>query len=282
MKHHPEYFDKAETWATDTQILSLRSRRTGWTVAAVAIGIAALQALALAMLAPLKTVQPITLLVDRQTGFVQAVDPDTPQRIAADEALTQSFLAQYVAAREGFDRATLALDYRKVALLSAGSARSTYLSQMPATNPASPFRRFPSGAVVATRIKSVSKLGPDTAIVRFDTQQQSPSGGVLMPQPWIAVIRFAYSTAPMTLEDRLVNPLGFKALTYRRNAEAPPPEQAAPLRVPPVPGVARPLGYVGQAAVNETPIAVPVGMIGNRVVELNRMPSGSPLSSGGQ
>ena len=35
----------------------------------------------LAMLAPLKTVQPITLLVDRQTGFVQALDPQSPQRV---------------------------------------------------------------------------------------------------------------------------------------------------------------------------------------------------------
>jgi type IV secretion system protein VirB8 len=171
VNHQSDYFERAESWATDNQILSLRSRRTGWTVAAIAIGVVALQALALAMLAPLKTVQPITLLVDRQTGFVQAIDPDTPRRVSADEMLTQSYLAQYVTAREGFDRATLPVDYRKVALLSAGTARSTYLAEMPATNPASPFRRLPSGAVVNVRIKSVSKLNSDTALVRFDTQR---------------------------------------------------------------------------------------------------------------
>ena len=55
------------------------------------------------MLMPLKTVEPYTLLVDRQTGFVQALRPIDAERIAADRALTQSFLVQYVIARESFD-----------------------------------------------------------------------------------------------------------------------------------------------------------------------------------
>jgi len=273
MNHQPEYFDKAAGWAAETQLLSLRSRRLGWTVAAVAIGIVALQALALVLLTPLKTVQPITLLVDRQTGFVQAVDPDTPLRIAADEALTQSFLAQYVNAREGFDRATVGIDYRKVALLSAGAARSSYLSEMPAANPASPFRRYASGTVVGVRVKSVSRLEPGSAIVRFDTQQQSPGGGVAPVQPWISVIRYTFSRAPMSLEDRLVNPLGFKALTYRRSAEAPPPVQVQ--QVQPVPS--RPLGYDGRALQLGEQLSVPVARAAPGSAN-----AGAPLTTGGQ
>ena len=262
MKHQAEYFDKAESWATGVQLSSMRSHRLAWILAAVAIGIAALEALALAILAPLKTVQPITLLVDRQTGFVQTVDPDTPRRLAADDMLTQSFLAQYVTAREGFDRATLPVDYRKVALLSAGAARSSYLSEMPATNPASPLRRLPAGSVVAVRVKSVSKLDAGTALVRFDTQQQSPGGGATLPQAWIATIRFAYSNAPMSFEDRLVNPLGFKVLSYRRNAEAPPVVQA------PLPATVPALGSEGRAFVPVVPVA-PVA-------------TATPLSNSGQ
>ena len=272
MNHQPEYFDKAASWAADNQMLSLRSRRLGWTVAAVATGIVALQALALVLLTPLKTVQPITLLVDRHTGFVQAVDPDTPLRISADEALTQSFLAQYVTAREGFDRATVGVDYRKVALLSAGAARTSYLSEMPAANPQSPFRRYPAGAVVNVRVKSVSRLEPGTAIVRFDTQQQSPGGGVAPVQPWISVIRYTFDKAPMTLEDRLVNPLGFKALTYRRSAEAPPPVQVTPVQ----PVVVRPQVY-NQGSSTTVVVQQP----GQRV-DGGRAPVAAPLTNSGQ
>ena len=44
----------------------------------------------------------------------------------------------------------------------------------------------------------------------------------------------------MSLEDRLVNPLGFKAMSYRRSAEAPPPPQ-----LPVQPAMGRTSGQVG-------------------------------------
>lgn len=217
-----EYFDRSESWAFSNQEATARSRRTAWTAAGVAAGIAVFEAVALAMLVPLKTVQPITLLVDRQTGYVQALDPLQPKRIAADEALTQSLLAQYVVAREGFDRATVSADYRRVALWSAGRARSTYLASMPATNPNSPLNHYRGGTVLAVQVKSVSKLGPNVALVRFDTQRQDQQGRVQASQPWVSVVRYRYVNAPMQFEDRLVNPLGFQVIGYRRDAEINP------------------------------------------------------------
>jgi type IV secretion system protein VirB8 len=221
-----EYFNRAESWALDSGKAADRSRRLAWTVAGAAAAVAMLEAVAIAMMMPLKTVQPITLLVDRQTGFVQALDPVHPRPVQADEALTQSFLAQYVAAREGFDRATVSADYRRVGLWSAGPAQAAYLTEMRASYPASPLRRYPAGAVVTVRVKSVSKLNDATALVRFDTVAQDRNGPAEPAQPWIATIRYRFSDAPMQLADRLVNPLGFQVVGYRRDAETPPP--AAP------------------------------------------------------
>src|SRR3546814_6281119 len=62
--------------------------------------------------------------------FVQQLKPLDAETISADRALTQSFLVQYVIAREGFDIDALQSDYRKVALWSSGSARQTYLSDI--------------------------------------------------------------------------------------------------------------------------------------------------------
>ena len=242
MTDQREYFARAESWADDTRALAARSRRTAWTIAGIAVALAAFEAVALAMLAPLKTVQPITLLVDKQTGYVQALDPLTPRRIGADEALSNSLLAQYVMAREQFDRATVASDYRRVALWSTGRPRQAYLAQMPATNPASPFLRYPAGTKVEARVKSVSRLGPGVALVRFDTELQDSNGRADSAQPWLSVIRFRYVDAPMRFEDRLVNPLGFQVVGYRRDAEAPPP-----------PAV--------QSAVAQPPMAAPVSTV---------------------
>lgn len=229
MSDRQAYFARAESWATDQQFQFARSRRMAWTIAGIAAGVAALAVVAVALLVPLKTVQLVTLLVDRQTGFVQALDPERPNRIAADEALTQALLAQYVTAREGFDRATVALDYRRVGLWSAGPARTSYLALMPASNPQSPLNAYPAGTVVSARVKSVSRLSADTALVRFDTQIVDRNAQAQPVQQWLSVIRYKFSNAPMRMEDRLINPLGLQVTSYRRDAEAPPLPTAPPI-----------------------------------------------------
>src|SRR3546814_4386960 len=93
-------------------------------------------------------------LVDRQTGFVQQLKPLDAETISADRALTQSFLVQYVIAREGFDIDALQSDYRKVALWSSGSARQTYLSDIKVSNPDSPLARLPRSSRIDVEVKS--------------------------------------------------------------------------------------------------------------------------------
>lgn len=227
MADKESYFEGARSWATDERARDNRTIRIAWIIAGLACGVAVLEALALVALTPLKTVQPVTLLVDRHTGYVQELDPSRPVKVSADQALTNAFLAQYVTAREGFDRATVSLDYRRTGLWSAGRARSAYLASMPATNPASPFQLYPPGTVLRARVKSVSRLNASTALVRFDTQRQDRNGRVDAPSSWISVVRFRYSDAPMRMEDRLLNPLGFQVTGYRKDAEIPPPAEAA-------------------------------------------------------
>lgn len=217
------YFEQAASWASDQQENERRSRKTAWLVAGAAVGTAAFEAVAIAMMMPLKTVQPVTLLVDRQTGFTEVVDPNAPRRISADDALTQALLAQYVSAREGFDRATLKADYRRVGLWSAGSARQNYLSLMQPANPASPLNRYSPTTIVSVRVKSVSRLAPNVALVRFGLTYDDQNGRVSPESAHIATIRYRFLDAAMAFEDRLINPLGFQVLSYRRELEAPEP-----------------------------------------------------------
>lgn len=296
MNERETYFREARSWADDTRVRSARSRKVAWTVAGIAIGAAAFEAVALAMLVPLKTVQPITLLVDRQTGFVQALDPTTPQRVAADAALTDAYLAQYVAAREGYDRATVQLDYRRVALWSAGRARASYLSVMAAGNPANPVQNYSVGTVVSVRVKSVSRLQPGISLIRFDTQRTDRNGQAETPRPWISVVRYRYSDAPMAFGDRLINPLGFQVTGYRRDAEAPvepvtdsasstrpvvAPVTPQPVTTaPPQPARRRLSSAAIETLAPSRPMLASMGAGTRREVPMNQIPMGSPLSPG--
>lgn len=218
------YYQEAQSWGKDRQDALRASRRTAWMVAAGAATIAVLEAFALIILTPLKTVEPYTLLVDRHTGFVQALQPLDPERISGDAALTQSFLVQYVIARESFDADALQANYRKVALWSGETARSGYIAGMQVSNPESPLARYPRSTLVETRVKSVSPVARNVAMVRFETQRRDARGQAQPAQAWAALIRYRYTGEPMRLEDRLVNPLGFQVLRYRKDPEALPVE----------------------------------------------------------
>lgn len=223
-----DYYAEAASWNRDRVQATRSSTRIAWSIAAIAAAIALLEAIALALLTPLKTVEPYTLMVDRTTGYVQALKPLGQAKVAPDAALTQSFLVQYVIARESFDIATLNPNYRKAALFSAGSARSGYLREMQVPNPQSPLAIYPRTTIVEARVKSVSPIGPNTALVRFDTIRVDAGAQPAPLASWVAVIRYRYSGEPMNLEDRFVNPLGFQVTSYRKDAEALPSPGAEP------------------------------------------------------
>ncbi len=214
----------AASWATSVTEDIERSNRRAWTVAIIAAIVALLEAVALVFLVPLKTVEPYTLLVDRQTGNVEALAPLDAQVVTADAALTRSYLVQYVIARESFALATLQDDYRKVSLWSDGRVREAYQRTMNATNPASPLSALPKGASIRTQVKSVSTLGEGRALVRFLTTQVDQGAAPQPPQHWAAIVNYSFSNAEMSEADRYVNPLGFQVTSYRRDAETLPEE----------------------------------------------------------
>ena len=215
-------YAQAASWAADIHGSLRASRRAAWMIAAAAVVVAVLEAVALAALSPLKTVVPYTILVDRQTGYVQTMQGLKPGALTQDAAVTQSFLVQYVIARETFDAADLRENYRKIMLWSADNARGAYRQDMAKTNPNSPLVVNTPTTIVQTTIKSVSLLTPTTALVRFETMRRDGGAALGEVRNYTAVLSFRYTGAPMRLEDRFTNPLGFQVLSYRRDAESAP------------------------------------------------------------
>ncbi len=213
------HYAEAATWAQDLEAQRRASRRTAWIVAAGACAVAVLEAIALAALLPLKTERPYAILVDRQTGAVQVAQPLAPGRLTQNQAVAQSFLVQYVLARETFDATTLAQDYRKAQVWSAPDAREAYVRAMARTNPQSPLVLYPRATVLRAVVKSVTLLSPTTALVRFDAERRDAGSGQAVVQPYTAAVAFRWTGAPLRLEDRWLNPLGFQVTRYRRDAE---------------------------------------------------------------
>jgi type IV secretion system protein VirB8 len=212
----------SDSWARSITDDLERSRRVAWIVAAVASIIALLLTFSLVLLLPLKTTERSVLLVDRQTGYVEELETLDAQRIAPDEALTRSFLVQYVTARESFDAADLQTDYRKVGLWSAGQARERYINQMRQGGPGNPFSVYPPETNVETIVRSVSNLGAQRSLVRFSTMRFDRAGRLVLEENWAAIIDWQYSNAAMSADDRYLNPLGFQVTRYSKDPETLP------------------------------------------------------------
>lgn len=96
------YFAEAKGWNADQLRSAERSRRLAWGVAAFASIVATVAVGAVAALAPLKSVEPFVVRVDRSTGAVDVMTALRSEKpLTYDEAVTKHFLAQYVRAREG-------------------------------------------------------------------------------------------------------------------------------------------------------------------------------------
>jgi type IV secretion system protein VirB8 len=256
------YYESAASWAQDTHASLRKSRKTAWIIASVAVGVAGLQAIAMAFLLPLKQSVPYTITVDRETGYVQTTRGVDLGPLSESEAIAQSFAVQYVLARESFEGSDYQDKYQKTLMWSQGAAEAEYLREWDKNNPVGIRNRVRPTTRIKVTVKSVTILGPRSAMVRFDTEQsEGPSSGG-MRQPWVASLTYSFSGKPISEKDRYMNPLGYQIATYRRDAEttdpinvAPPPPTVAPVVMPSAPvvgadGLATPTNAVTATTTN--------------------------------
>ena len=137
-----KYFETSRTWEYDRMRAAIQSRRIAWGVAAGATVLAVVAVFALAMLTPLKTVQPYVIRVDRTSGETEIVTAlKGPQPRTYDEAVNRYFISQYVRLREGWLNDAARENAYSVMLMSDqaeasrhGSARRRSPKQGPSTH----------------------------------------------------------------------------------------------------------------------------------------------------
>src|SRR5258707_14729582 len=108
-----DYFAEAAGWEVDRTRGLRRSARCAWTVAFAATGVAVLATGTIAVLLPLKRVEPFVVRVDSSTGIVDVV-PGYSGSEALPEAVTRFLVTQYVTERERYVPALAEADYEQV------------------------------------------------------------------------------------------------------------------------------------------------------------------------
>ena len=201
---------------------AMEVERNRWFVAAIVAGLLAVGAFAaLAMLLPLEKLVPLAVTVDSRTGLVTSVEYGrNPKELTQKQAIQRSDVAKYVVARETYDPLDFATNAKLVRVMSDGGVLRQYEDEASPYNEASPMKRY--GAKVRRRIE-VSTVLPlpaseETYQVRFIAIEEAP-GSQPVEKAFIATVRFRYSDRPLSNEDRILNPLNFRAVAYRTDQE---------------------------------------------------------------
>lgn len=198
--------------------------RNRWFVAALVAGLIAAGAVtAVAMLLPLEKLVPLAVAVDSRTGLVTSVEyGKSVGELTQREAIQRSDAARYVTARETYDPQDFATNVKMVRVMSDGNVWRQYEDEISQYNDSSPVKRY--GFKVRRRIEVSTALplpnAENTYQVRYVAIEEFPGSQVLpVEKPYVSTLSFRYSDRPLSNEDRILNPLNFRAIAYRKDQE---------------------------------------------------------------
>ncbi|WP_144754280.1 virB8 family protein [Bartonella saheliensis] len=213
-----QYIAEARSFDQDRMLASRRTTRASLAIAAIAVVVAVISSLAVITLTPLKTVEPFVIRVDNSTGITEVVEALKEGPTNVDEAITRYFAAKYVRCREGFETQEVQHNFQTVSLLSSPEEQERFASWYGAKNPQSPQILYKHASVTVT-IKSISFINQDVAQVRYYRTIRDDETNKEFISHWVATLTFEYINAPISVQNRLINPLGFIVSEYRTDPE---------------------------------------------------------------
>jgi type IV secretion system protein VirB8 len=217
------YFQEAASWDADRLARADRYTTRAWRVAGAGWVCALACAVALAVLMPLKRVEPFVVRVDNSTGIVDVVPVYTGDA-SMQQTVTRYFLSHYVSVCERFNFSTAESDYEECGAFHAAQRNQAWYAQWNPSNPASPLNVHKDGSIVRAQVESVSFFQrgsgvTDLAQVRYVTAERSGNGADEHVSHWIATIQYAYAQPSRDPKVRRWNPLGFKVVEFTAEAE---------------------------------------------------------------
>ena len=220
------YFREAASWDADRLQYLQRAARRAWQVAGAGWLCALAATAALALLMPLKRVDPFLVRVDNSTGIVDVV-PIYTGRAGLEQSVTRYFLSHYLSVCERFNFATAESDYEECGAFHAAQRNQAWYALWNPSNPASPLNVHKDGSTIRVQIEAVSFFQrvngiADLAQVRYLKAERQGSGSDEHVSHWIATVQYAYTVPSSDPRVRRWNPLGFKILELTTEPEVVP------------------------------------------------------------
>jgi type IV secretion system protein VirB8 len=217
----PQTFVQAALDFERSKLEELRSsRKIAWSIAFFATAMCAVCVVGIIVAMLMRSEpEPMILRVDNDTGAATVMRSVRDAHDRYDDVINKYWLANYVRAYQGYDWYTISEQFEAVKLMSESNVAAEYSATVQGPN--APLFALKDRAKIVAKVTAISFIG-ELAQVRFTTEKVSTSGENLDGSPvnkWIATVAFKFTNGLATEQQRLVNPLGFKVVSYRVDPE---------------------------------------------------------------
>ena len=215
-----DLFNQAIDFEAQSSLMIAKSEHRAWNVAKAASVLVVLLIITLMLLMPLKGVTPYLVKVNAATGYTELLSILNNDALPQDVALDKFWIANYVRYREHYDWYSLQHDYNNTLLLSSSQVAMQYAAQFEGDDALD--TKWGKRITASIDILSIiAKPSEGIATVRFTKSiEHVENTRPTAPNTWIATITYKYQPdIPLSMQDRLKNPLGFNVTSYRVDAE---------------------------------------------------------------
>ena len=154
-----------------------------------------------------KSLDPYVIEVEEKTGVPTIVDQMTAKSFRGDQVVRKYFINQFIHSASGYEPKTYKEDMEKVRLFSVPSIYADFKNRINA-------RELGASSTIEVRIKSVQFPDNNTAQIRI-AKQTDVEGSEPKTKDEIITMGFYFSPEMnLTMEERLINPLGFQVNKY--------------------------------------------------------------------
>ena len=161
-----------------------------------------------------KAIEPFIVEIEEKTGIPTVVDQVSLKEYKADEVIQEYFIYTYIKAREGYDYRTYSYDYHKVIrLLSEPDIYRQFRREVSTRNENSPVNIHARKTRLQVSIKSIQDIEGAKQIRILVKHVRG--NFVDKEEHKIIYLKYKFADLNITLEDRLINPLGFLVVEYR-------------------------------------------------------------------
>ncbi len=152
-----------------------------------------------------KSLEPYVIEVESKTGIATIVNQMTAQNFTGDQIIRRYFLNQFIQAASGYEPKTYKLDVDKVRLFSTPDVYNDFRNRINA-------RELGTDSRIEVRIKSVQFTDGNTAQIRV--LRLISINDKITTKDEIITMNFFFTDLNLTMEERLINPLGFQVSKY--------------------------------------------------------------------